>query len=170
MQTPSIRESLRRECVDIRVAAISRWQPLFAGTPEVYHKHSMTSHVSARRVLGAIAKTAFPAGVDGGLEPSASDLQLPSEQSSADAFQSKLQRETHASSAPNKPSCRASHYPVILSLEMHCSLEQQGTLAHLLQDAFGSRLLLPLDPTFDLSSDLSSVDSPHALIGKVRCT
>jgi hypothetical protein len=51
---------------------------------------------------------------------------------------------------------------VILSLEMHCSLEQQGVLADMLRDAFGDRLVEADELATDLVSDLSAIDSPQA--------
>ena len=46
--------------------------------------------------------------------------------------------------AINETAFVASPYPVILSLEMHCSLPQQETLAQILIDVFGEKLQRPL--------------------------
>jgi len=47
-----------------------------------------------------------------------------------------------------------SKYPVVLSLEMHCSLEQQQTCANILKRTFGDKLALPIraDPGVKLPS------------------
>uniref|UniRef100_A0A8C6XCH5 Phosphoinositide phospholipase C n=1 Tax=Naja naja TaxID=35670 RepID=A0A8C6XCH5_NAJNA len=56
-----------------------------------------------------------------------------------------------------------SSYPVILSLENHCGLEQQSTMAHHLKTILGDMLLIqPLDG--DLSKQLPS---PEQLKGKI---
>ncbi|TPX46558.1 phosphoinositide phospholipase C [Synchytrium endobioticum] len=56
----------------------------------------------------------------------------------------------------------ASSYPLILSLEMHCGVEQQDYMAKVLRDSFGDLLLLK-----PLSSDEERLPSPAALMGKV---
>ena len=58
-----------------------------------------------------------------------------------------------------------SDYPVVLSLEMHCSVEQQIVLATMLVEIFGDRLLLPLPQ--QLVGDTPIADSPEALWGKI---
>ncbi|KAL7976942.1 hypothetical protein Chor_008891 [Crotalus horridus] len=55
-----------------------------------------------------------------------------------------------------------SSYPVILSLENHCGLDQQSTMAHHLKTILGDMLLIqPLD------GDLSKLPSPEQLKGKI---
>ncbi|XP_032820116.1 1-phosphatidylinositol 4,5-bisphosphate phosphodiesterase eta-2-like isoform X2 [Petromyzon marinus] len=54
-------------------------------------------------------------------------------------------------------------YPVIVSLENHCSLAQQDKMAHYLQSILGDLLLLPSDlPTAD-----AQWPSPQSLMGKI---
>ena len=75
---------------------------------------------------------------------------------------------------------RQSEYPVILSLEMHCGLEQQAIMADMLNDIFGERLLKPLPPQLSRRATGSTLapapsteaphvceDSPEALRGKI---
>ncbi|XP_062382588.1 1-phosphatidylinositol 4,5-bisphosphate phosphodiesterase delta-3-A-like [Sardina pilchardus] len=58
---------------------------------------------------------------------------------------------------------KASPYPLILSLEVHCSLEQQAVMARHLRSLLGRRLL-----TRPLShSDLHSLPSPEDLKGRI---
>ncbi|XP_078466464.1 1-phosphatidylinositol 4,5-bisphosphate phosphodiesterase eta-2-like [Lampetra planeri] len=55
-------------------------------------------------------------------------------------------------------------YPVIVSLENHCSLAQQDKMAHYLQSILGDLLLLPSDlPT----ADDAQWPSPQSLMGKI---
>lgn len=52
-------------------------------------------------------------------------------------------------------SAQASPYPLILSLENHCSVEQQAVMAKNLRSILGSKLLtkpLPSEPPKDLPS------------------
>lgn len=62
------------------------------------------------------------------------------------------QRSTHVPSANfnkniskftaiNKSAFVASPYPVILSIENHCSLQQQARMAHIFQTTFGEKLV-----------------------------
>ena len=57
-----------------------------------------------------------------------------------------------------------SDFPIILSLEMHCGLEQQRTMADMLVEVFGERLAQPLPPQ---KEGEPPQDSPAALRGKV---
>ena len=106
----------------------------------------MTSHVSCKRVLTAISKTAFPssvghdAGHDASVEPSdcdSSDLAI----SAVESFASRVQPHGTPHTTGPMPTCRASLYPVILSLEMHCSPKQQRQLATILIEELGDSLL-----------------------------
>ena len=54
-----------------------------------------------------------------------------------------------------------SEFPLVLSLEMHCSLPQQARICRYLQAVFGERLLLPMAPT------ATALPSPTELAGKV---
>lgn len=53
-------------------------------------------------------------------------------------------------------------YPVILSIENHCSLEQQATMADIMRDTFGERLVVP-----EVDHSAEKLPSPQALKGKV---
>uniref|UniRef100_A0A6Q2YV37 Phosphoinositide phospholipase C n=1 Tax=Esox lucius TaxID=8010 RepID=A0A6Q2YV37_ESOLU len=58
---------------------------------------------------------------------------------------------------------KASPYPLILSLENHCSVEQQAVIARQMRSILGDRLLTkPLD-----GEQLQSLPSPEALKGKI---
>lgn len=61
----------------------------------------------------------------------------------------------------------ASPYPIILSLEMHCGVEQQGRIARHLLEQFGKhgRLQLPVDEA--LSEKFMQLHSPADLQYKV---
>jgi hypothetical protein len=52
-------------------------------------------------------------------------------------------------------------FPLVLSLEMHCSLPQQARICRHLQTVFGEKLLLPMSPS------ASALPSPLELAGKV---
>ncbi|CAK8673512.1 unnamed protein product [Clavelina lepadiformis] len=57
---------------------------------------------------------------------------------------------------------KASSYPVILSLENHCSVQQQNKMAEILKNTLGSKLLTaPVDP------QENTLPSPEQLKGKV---
>ncbi len=60
----------------------------------------------------------------------------------------------------------SSAYPVILSLEMHCSLPQQEKIAHYLRHYLGSKLHLPNDETFPFRN-VDVLPSPRQLLYKV---
>ena len=57
-----------------------------------------------------------------------------------------------------------SPYPIILSLEMHCSPEQQEVLADICVDVLGDRLLMP---HMYEGAPPPALPSPEALRGKV---
>ena len=83
--------------------------------PEVFHKKTLTSKVSARDICQAIATYAFV----------------------------------------------SSPYPVIISAEIHCSLEQQERLATIMLEVFGERLVTaPLD-------GVKGMPSPEQLKGRI---
>ena len=63
--------------------------------------------------------------------------------------------------AIDKYAFAASPYPLILSLEMHCGLEQQRALASMLISVFGSRLLHPSEVP-PQPADAPAADSPPA--------
>ncbi|TPX35466.1 phosphoinositide phospholipase C [Synchytrium microbalum] len=56
----------------------------------------------------------------------------------------------------------ASSYPLIMSFEMHCSVDQQDHMARILRETFGEALILK-----PLSEAESELPSPVALMGKV---
>lgn len=88
---------------------------------EVFHKSTLTSRVSLRSVLEAIAECAFPPTLGG--------------------------------------TCgRASLYPVILSLECHCSLDGQEKMAALFVEVYGERLY---------RGNPNMLETPLSLQGKV---
>ncbi|KAL9655037.1 hypothetical protein ABK040_008820 [Willaertia magna] len=60
----------------------------------------------------------------------------------------------------NEYAFRASPYPVILSLEVHCSEPQQEMMAQIMIEVFGDKLLRPLD-------NLIQYPSPNELRGKI---
>lgn len=63
--------------------------------------------------------------------------------------------------AINKYAFVASPYPIIISLEIRCSVEQQDRLAQVLKESFGDRLVeQPLN-------DLDGTPSPHQLKGRI---
>ncbi|XP_065185612.1 1-phosphatidylinositol 4,5-bisphosphate phosphodiesterase delta-1-like isoform X2 [Sycon ciliatum] len=57
---------------------------------------------------------------------------------------------------------QTSEYPVILSIENHCSLEQQATMASIMQEIFGDRLEVEKP-----DQDKEHLPSPEELKGKV---
>lgn len=57
-------------------------------------------------------------------------------------------------------SCR---YPVVLSIENHCSIQQQKKIALYLRDIFGDKL----DVGDILNGDSATLPSPHSLRGKI---
>ena len=63
--------------------------------------------------------------------------------------------------AINKYAFVTSPYPVIISAEVHCSLEQQERLAAILKDSFGAQLVTePIE-------GVSSMASPEQLKGRI---
>ena len=54
-----------------------------------------------------------------------------------------LEKFTAVAKAVKRFAFKTSELPVVLSLEMHCGLEQQATLAKMLLEIFGDRLLPP---------------------------
>lgn len=56
----------------------------------------------------------------------------------------------------------SSPYPVILSLEIHCGIEQQDVMADMFREVFGDLLL-----TEPLALDESALPSPELLIHKI---
>lgn len=54
-------------------------------------------------------------------------------------------------------------YPVILSIENHCSIQQQKKIAQYLREIFGDKL----DVGDVLSRDSKTLPSPHSLQGKI---
>jgi len=55
----------------------------------------------------------------------------------------------------------SSRYPVILSLENHCSVSQQKVMAKLLRDILKDKLI------YETSFDGTDLPSPQSLMGKV---
>ncbi|XP_030848839.1 inactive phospholipase C-like protein 2 isoform X2 [Strongylocentrotus purpuratus] len=64
--------------------------------------------------------------------------------------------------AINQHAFETSEYPVIVSIENHCSPEQQRTMAHYITSVFGDKL-----HTERIDEDLSYLPSPHDLQGKI---
>lgn len=54
-------------------------------------------------------------------------------------------------------------YPVVLSIENHCSIQQQKKIAQYLRDIFGDKL----DVGDILNRDSATLPSPHSLRGKI---
>lgn len=54
-------------------------------------------------------------------------------------------------------------YPVILSIENHCSIQQQKKIAQYLREIFGHKL----DVRDSLSRDSNTLPSPQSLQGKI---
>ena len=68
--------------------------------------------------------------------------------------------DSRSSSEVSSPS----DFPIIVSLEMHCTKPQQERLASMAKEIFGDKLVMPLGEE-DLQ--FPAVDSPEALKGKV---
>ena len=64
-----------------------------------------------------------------------------------------------ADSAVSLPVCR---YPVILSIENHCSIKQQQAMAHYLKTLLGDKLY-----TDNVDTSLNGMPSPETLKGKI---
>jgi hypothetical protein len=60
-------------------------------------------------------------------------------------------------------------YPLILSIELQCSLSQQERLAQLLIDIFGEKIFLDhlINDTNMVSTEYRSLPSPNDLRGKI---
>ena len=56
----------------------------------------------------------------------------------------------------------AYRYPVILSIENHCSIKQQQAMAHYLKTLLGDKLY-----TDNVDTSLNGMPSPEALKGKI---
>ena len=78
-------------------------------------------------------------------------------------------KETAFPTVQTSTTLHSEPFPIVLSLEMHCSLPQQETLASILQDTFGERLQLPIPvaPGDKHAPGVPAADSPLALRGKV---
>ncbi|XP_047247734.1 1-phosphatidylinositol 4,5-bisphosphate phosphodiesterase eta-1 isoform X3 [Girardinichthys multiradiatus] len=63
----------------------------------------------------------------------------------------------------NKYAFINNQYPVILSIENHCSIQQQKKIAQYLREIFGDKL----DVGDVLSRDFKTLPSPHSLQGKI---
>ncbi|KAI3354187.1 hypothetical protein L3Q82_018727, partial [Scortum barcoo] len=63
----------------------------------------------------------------------------------------------------NKYAFINNQYPVILSIENHCSIQQQKKIAQYLREIFGDKL----DVGAILSRDAKTLPSPHSLQGKI---
>lgn len=59
--------------------------------------------------------------------------------------------------------CVSIRYPVILSVENHCSIQQQKKIAQYLREIFGDKL----DVGDILCRDSTTLPSPHRLRGKI---
>lgn len=68
--------------------------------------------------------------------------------------------------AINKSAFVASPYPVILSIENHCSLQQQARMAHIFMTTFGDKLVNKFLFDSDYSDD-PVLPSPHQLKHKI---
>ncbi len=66
--------------------------------------------------------------------------------------------------AINKYGFVASPYPIIISAEIHCGLEQQDKVAEIMIQVFGDALVQRTD---DLPIVIRELPSPEALKGKV---
>uniref|UniRef100_A0A3B4T6K1 Phosphoinositide phospholipase C n=1 Tax=Seriola dumerili TaxID=41447 RepID=A0A3B4T6K1_SERDU len=63
----------------------------------------------------------------------------------------------------NKYAFINNQFPVILSIENHCSIQQQKKIAQYLREIFGDKL----DVGDALSRDSKTLPSPHSLLGKI---
>ena len=90
------------------------------GFPVIYHGHTLTSKISFKRVIEAIASTAF----------------------------------------------ESSPFPVILSLENHCSLSQQSKMAQIFLSIFGDKLVTRFMFDSDFTDD-PRLPSPNQLRYKI---
>ncbi|OXB77123.1 UNVERIFIED_CONTAM: hypothetical protein H355_007770 [Colinus virginianus] len=120
------------------------------GEPIVYHGHTFTSKIPFREVVSTLGKYAFQVGhwvmlsavgkCDFGegqhcpSQPLQRWLLLPSPPTPL--LTQHQEGQKHSPIAP-----QASDFPVILSLENHCSMEQQEVLAQQLKDILGEQLL-----------------------------
>lgn len=68
--------------------------------------------------------------------------------------------------AINRSAFVASPYPVILSIENHCSLQQQARMAHIFQQTFGEKLVSKFLFDADYSEE-PMLPSPHMLKHKI---
>ncbi|NXL52803.1 PLCD3 phosphodiesterase, partial [Podilymbus podiceps] len=111
------------------------------GEPVVYHGHTLTSKILFRDVIESIRDYAFKVSPGTG-----AGCWVP------------------VPGAERCPSCpQQSPYPVILSLENHCGLEQQATMARHMKAILGDMLLTePLE-----GQDPHHLPSPEQLKGKV---
>ncbi|XP_063957032.1 inactive phospholipase C-like protein 2 [Lytechinus pictus] len=64
--------------------------------------------------------------------------------------------------AINQHAFETSEYPVIVSIENHCSIDQQRVMAHYIKSVFGDKL-----HSETIDEDLSYLPSPHQLRGKI---
>ncbi|KAF3824144.1 hypothetical protein GH733_008429 [Mirounga leonina] len=104
-----------------------------SGEPIVYHGHTLTSRIPFKDVVATVAQYAFQVGVPG-----------------------------WAYCVPSLPH-QTSDYPVILSLETHCSWEQQQVMACHLTEILGEQLLsTTLDGLLP-----TQLPSPEELRGKI---
>jgi phosphatidylinositol phospholipase C delta len=62
----------------------------------------------------------------------------------------------------NEHAFSASSYPLIISLEVHCNPEQQGTMTEIMKSVFGSKLILEA-----LQADMEVLPSPEELKGRI---
>ncbi|GAA5905003.1 hypothetical protein JCM8208_007657 [Rhodotorula glutinis] len=60
----------------------------------------------------------------------------------------------------------ASPYPVVLSVEVHCELDQQDKLAHILHETLGDRLVSRRLDEIENDAEVDKLPSPHDLRGK----
>lgn len=60
----------------------------------------------------------------------------------------------------------ASPYPVVLSVEVHCELEQQDKLAAILHETLGDRLVCKRIDEMEHDKDLEKLPSPADLKGR----
>lgn len=91
------------------------------GEPIVTHGLTLTSKISVREVLEAIAQYAF----------------------------------------------LASPYPVLLSMEVHCSVEQQDRLVDIMKQALGDKLVQRRLEEDDGDGEIEKLPSPMELKGKI---